>query len=292
MPIASVPYVILLGIFYGTTLIASRFSVGQYHPTNYVALRVVIASLAHMVLYTFSRHAWPRNRQLWGHATLLGVLGTAIPMVAFVSSLQYQSSGVTAVLITVGPAITVLLAHFLLPDETVDRQKSLGVGLALSGAVLMAVLGESGLPDIGRVNPLGYGLVLLGLLFGNGSIIYVRKYMREFNALDISSIRMFTASLMLVPLTAISVGFNMRQVTQQGYTALGYAALIGTFGGMLLSVHIVQRFGATSAAMTAYVIPVVAALGGMLVLGERITPGMLGGMALIGIGIAVINRGG
>ena len=42
--------------------------------------------------------------------------------------------------------------------------------------------------------------------------------------------------------------------------------------------------------MTAYVIPVAATLGGALLLMEQITTGMLGGMALIILGIAIINR--
>ena len=36
--------------------------------------------------------------------------------------------------------------------------------------------------------------------------------------------------------------------------------------------------------------PVVAAVGGVLFLGERVTPVMLGGMARIVAGIAVLNR--
>jgi drug/metabolite transporter (DMT)-like permease len=54
----------------------------------------------------------------------------------------------------------------------------------------------------------------------------------------------------------------------------------------------VKRFGATAAAMTLYIVPVVATLGGALVLGEEITSGMLGGMALIVCGIAILNLPG
>jgi len=42
--------------------------------------------------------------------------------------------------------------------------------------------------------------------------------------------------------------------------------------------------------MPLYVIPVVASLGGALVLDEQITTGMLAGTGLIAAGIALINR--
>ena len=54
-----------------------------------------------------------------------------------------------------------------------------------------------------------------------------------------------------------------------------------------LSVH---RFGATTAAMTQYVVPVVAGIGGVLLLGEHITFVMLVGVSLIIGGITIIRR--
>ena len=50
------------------------------------------------------------------------------------------------------------------------------------------------------------------------------------------------------------------------------------------------RNNATLAAMTAYIIPVVAVIAGALILEETITLGMLSGMALILLGVAIINQ--
>jgi drug/metabolite transporter (DMT)-like permease len=117
MPTRAIPYVVLLGFLFGSTLIASRFSVGQFHPTTYIGLRMVLATFGHIVFFTSTGRKLPTGRQLWKHATLLGIFGTALPMTAIVTSLLYQSSGITAVLLTAGPAITVLMAHFSLDDE-------------------------------------------------------------------------------------------------------------------------------------------------------------------------------
>ena len=53
---------------------------------------------------------------------------------------------------------------------------------------------------------------------------------------------------------------------------------------------IIKRFGATIAALSSYVTPVVATVGGVLVLGETFTGVMLAGIGLIIAGIGLINR--
>jgi drug/metabolite transporter (DMT)-like permease len=85
------------------------------------------------------------------------------------------------------------------------------------------------------------------------------------------------------------VGFDLDLVNAQGYMALIYAALIGTFSGMMLAFYTVQRFGATASAITGYIIPVIAGIAGILFLDETITGGMAFGMLLIAGGIALIN---
>ncbi len=291
MPSKSIPYITLLATFFGTTLVVSRFSVSQFAPMTYVGLRLLIASLCYVVIYALSpTQRIPRERKLWIHAPVLGVFSTAIPMILIVSSLQYQSSGITALFLTAGPAITVLMAHFALADERLTMRKTIGVMLAVGGAVLLTLLGESGLPNVTRANPLGYVLVLTAMFIASGMTVYARKYMRDLDWFDVGSVRMWTAAFVALPLSLIWVGFDLSRVNVQGGIGLLYAALVGTFAGMLLAFYNVKRFGATAAAMTANLIPIVAIIGGALFLGETITIGMIVGMILILGGTAILSQ--
>ena len=291
MSAKSIPYISLLAIFFGTTLVVSRFSVGQFEPLTYVGLRLLIASFCYLLIFSFNRkRSWPKDKRVWRQAPVLGVFGTAVPMTFIVSSLQYQSSGVTALLLTTGPAITVVMAHFWLADERLTPRKLLGVSMAVGGAALLAILGESGLPDIDRADPTGYILVLTAMVIGSGMTIYARKYMRDLDYYDVGSVRMWTAALVAFPLSLLLGGFDLSGVNTQGYMGLLYAALVGTFLGMLLAFYNVKRFGATAAALTANLIPIVAIIGGALFLGETITTGMILGMVMIMGGMAVLNQ--
>jgi drug/metabolite transporter (DMT)-like permease len=272
--------------------VVSRFSVGQYAPLTYIGLRFAIASLCYVIIIAVSRRrSLPRDRQVWRHAPVLGVFTTAVPMTLIVSSLQYQSSGVTSLLLTAGPALTVIMAHFLLPDERLSPRKVFGVGMAVSGAVLLILLGESGLPDVRQANPLGYIMVLVAITFSSYMTIYARKYMKDLDWFDVGSVRMWTAAVVLIPFSLLVAGFDLSSVNAQGYAALLYAALIGTFGGMLMAFYNIKRFGATAAAMVSILIPIVAIITGALLLGEKVTPGMLLAMALIIGGVAILNGG-
>ena len=210
-------------------------------------------------------------------------------MSSMIASLQYQSSGVTAVFVTMAPAVTVLMAHFFLADETLSWRKGLGISLAFVGGALLAVQGESGIPGLERADPRGFFLVLIGIIFGSGSVIYARKRLQGHDGFDVATVRMWVATLVLLPLV-LWLGFDFSRVDGWGYFSLGYAALLATFIGLILEFRIIQRFGATAASMTTYVIPLVATGAGAVLLGEAVTAVMVMGMALIGSGIAIVNR--
>lgn len=286
----AVLWVLLLGTFYGSTLVVSRFSVGQYDPRAYISLRLILAATAHSLVYAFSRgQQWPRDPSLWLRAGILGVLGTALPMTAIVSSLQYQSSGMTSLLLTLNPAVTVVLAHIFLADEPLTWRKMAGVLLAFSGAGLLLLRGETGLADLVQADWRGYAWVSMGIFGGAAATVYARRMLRFEAAIDVASIRMLVAAIVLIPVTGLTVGYDLSSVDMAGYISLVYAAIFGTFSGMLINFYIIKTYGATPASQVSYVIPVVATGLGAIFLDERITPVMLVGMVIIFAGITLLN---
>ncbi len=291
MNIKSLPYVVLLGCFFGSSLVVSRFSVSQLEPVTYICLRMTIASLMSLLAYAMiTGRRVPRDLGLWWRTGLLGIFGTALPMTAIVASLQYHSSGVASLLLATGPALTVLLAHFTLPDELLSRRKVMGVSLALGGALLLALSGEDGLPDVSRADPTGYLLVGIGIVSSSIMIIFARRSLSGYDAFDVGSVRLFVTALVMMPVSLFKDGLDMSALDAAGLAALLYAAVVGTFLGFMLSFYNIKRFGATPTVMTTYIIPIVAGLGGVVLLGEEITGTMLMGMAVIVAGVALLQE--
>ena len=159
----------------------------------------------------------------------------------------------------------------------------------MGGATILAGLGESGLADT-HGSVIGYILILGAMISASAMTIYSRKYVQDLDTIEVSSIRIFVTALIVMPLSYFFVGFDLSQVNSQEVMALIYASIFGTFLGMLFSLYNIQRFGATAAVMSAYVIPVVATITGVLLLDEQITMGIFAGMALILVGVGLLNK--
>lgn len=291
MTTQAILYILITGFFFGTSLVAARFAVGQFEPIVYVGLRLLVSSCSFLLVYAVARrrYPWPKGWHIWRHAVALG-LGSAIAMTGFTSALRYLSSGLTSIISTAGPAITVILAHFVLADERLTWRKIAGVILALGGALLLILRGESGLAEVNQASGLGYGLLLFAMVVIAGNTVYIRRYTQGLDPFQLTSIQVFAACIMVTPLSLWLGKTNWAAVDWHGIVALLYGGLIGTFISFILFLHIAQAFGATAAAMTNYVNPVFATLTGVLLLGETFTLGMGAGVTIIMLGVWLTNR--
>ena len=293
MNLRSLPIIVLTAFCFGTSLITSRFAVGQFEVVEFVALRFTLASLGYVFILLFNkRERWQLTPKMVQHSLFLGFFSTAVPVFSFVGALVYISSGVTAIMNSTGPAITVVLAHFFLKGESLSWRKGIGVLLSLGGAILLASRGESGIAEIGSANPLGYILVIIGLFAISISTIYTRRFTADVRPIAVTSGQLFAATIVTLPAVGLIFGFDLSDVEASGWFALAYGSLIGTVIAFLLYIYTIQKYGATDAALTTYVVPIIATLGGVLVLDETITGIMIVGMIIILSGIAVINSGG
>src|SRR5690606_15609603 len=153
-----------LGFILGSTLVVSRFSLGQYHPFVYISLRLLVANFVLWSNYfILRRRALPRDWRLWGHGTVLGLF-SALPIIGFVTSLQYQSSGVTSILNATMPVMLMLAAHYFLVDEPLRWHKMAGALVAFAGVIFLLLRGETGLADAAQADWRGYALLGMALV--------------------------------------------------------------------------------------------------------------------------------
>ena len=282
-----IPAVVLVSFLFGTTLVVSRYSLGQFHPFTYVAFRLSIAAVL-ALLWTRLRHGrFPSGRRLWLHGSIVGLFATAAPMLAAVTALRYQSSGVTGLVVALTPVSAMIYAHFRLPDDRLTTTKIIGALVSFAGVALLVVTGETGL---GETRWEGFALVLAGVAANGFGIVHIRKYLSEAEPLDITTVRLVVASLVALPLAWAVDGYDLSRVQWSGAAAVFYAVLAGALFGFLLYSFLVARFGPSRATQTEYLVPVVAVLAGALFLGERITLIVVAGMALVLTGIAIAFR--
>ena len=284
------PYVLLVGGLMGSGAVVVRYALDQIGPMALRSVQIIIAVLAFLAVYAFQpERRFPRQPAVWARVAVWGLVGTAAPMAGFVMALEYLSSGVATLLVTLNPVLVMLLAHFFLDDEKLNGRRMVGALVALAGAGVIILSGESGLADLGRANPRGYAWIGLAVFSVPLAFVYARRVLNNEDTFDATMIRLVVAGGIFIVLSAAGGQFDFSRLQISGVAALIYTGLFVMFFSLRMEFGIIKNYGPTAASQISYVIPVAATLGGALFLGERITLTIIAGMVCIFVGLRLLR---
>ena len=123
------------------------------------------------------------------------------------------------------------------------------------------------------------------------SYIYMDRFLarRGISPVTLSACQLLAASVMLAIALAF-FGAPVPHLTAVSVAAVVVLGIIGTGFAYVLNYQIITSEGATVASTLTYLLPVVAIVLGVVVLGESITVTVLAGIALVLIGVALTRR--
>ncbi|MCB1620363.1 MAG: DMT family transporter [Thiothrix sp.] len=277
----------LLGLIllWGTSFLCISLSLESFSPPGIVAMRVLLAAIMLTLVVWLKRLPFPRDLRTWLLFGLLGIVGNLLPFYLISAGQQHVSSGIAGLLMAIMPLITMLLAHYLIPGETLNRYKLLGFSLGIIGV---------GIILMPRVSPGGSSLsssLLILLAAGSYALnsILIRRYSRS-HVLVASAGVMIMASLMVVPVWLWQESPLQQTYSLKSLLALSWLGLGPTGIATLLYFSVVARAGPTFLANINYFVPVVAYLTGALILGEPLEWHSLSALLLIIAGIGLTRR--
>lgn len=279
---------ILLSVLWGGSFFFVGVAVSGLPPFTIVALRVAIAAGTLLLVLRITGLHIPRNRELWRAFAVMGVINNAIPFSLIVWGQTRIASGLAAILIAATPFFVVLVAHFLTDDEKVTRARLLGLLIGFAGVVIIigpAVLNELGANLWAQVAVLGAAI----------SYAFAGVYGRRFQRMGVSPLvtangQLIVSSALLVPLALIvDRPWTLPAPGAQVALAVIGLGLLSTALAYIVFFRLLAASGATSTALVAFLIPVSAVLLGFLFLGEPLVVRQLAGMALLAIGMAVMD---
>jgi drug/metabolite transporter (DMT)-like permease len=237
--------------------VLNRWAVGPGHigAVEFAVVRLVAgaAMLAGLVLWQRGGLAWPGRRGRLG-----GVLGLSAYLVGFSLAYRALDAG-TGALVLFGMVQVTMFAGALRSGEPVPTRRWAGAGLALGGLALIAAPG---------VVPLGP--VALMAAAGMGWGIYSLAGRGARDPLAATAWNFVLAVPLVLPLVIFA------EVQRPDAVGLGLAVLSGavTSGlGYALWYTVLPGLGAARAAVAQLSVPVIAALGGAVLLAEW--PGLL-----------------
>ena len=283
-----------LGVLWGGSYFFGQVALAELPPFTVAACRLGLAAAVSNAVVRAAGHRLPGPGRAWRAFFIMGLLNNAIPMSLILWGQSRIGSGLAAILNASTPLFTVLLAHLFTGDERMTPNRVGGVLFGLAGVAVMigpgALDGDLG----GALGGFGGDLVpQLAVLGAAASYACAGIFGRCFAGTPplLTAAGQVTAStLMLVPLSlAMDRPWRLPVPNVKTWAAVIALALLCTALAYVIYFRILATSGASNLLLVTLLMPVTAVLLGLAVLGERLEPRQLAGMALVAAGLAAID---
>ena len=279
---------VLMAVFWSGVFPAVALMLQSMGVYTAVFLRFSMAALVLMALLLVRERRLPRLSPRESVLVLgLAFLGITVYNTLFTAGLGLVEASRAALIVPTNPAFTALFAALIL-KEPLHRARAVGIALCVAGALWVLLRGDpAGLAGM----TLGAGeLILIACIFLWSAYTLVgRVALFSLSPLALTAYVMFIGSLPM----AIPAWLEARPLSQaawHSWAALGYLVVFGTVIPFLWYYEGVKALGAARAAQFINLVPPLAVLESVLILGEPMSDALYAGTALVVAGLYLTNR--
>ncbi|WP_299203556.1 DMT family transporter [uncultured Amphritea sp.] len=274
---------LLLGflvITWGTSFMVTSVAIeGGLTALTITLLRISLGATV-VTLFAYSRGLrLPLNAKSWGSFMLLGLFGSALPFILISWGQQSVTSASTGVLMAVMPFVTMLIAHYFVEGETLNRYKISGLIIAFSGVTFLLNPFAAGSVDL-------FGaLAILAAASSYALNTVMIRLLPKFNPLVAGSGMLLCGALLILPFVLSDVENIIQELTYiakpNSIMAVIWLGLMPSGVASIIYFVVVNRAGPSFLSNCNFLIPVVAYFAGTLILNDAVSSNSL--IALIGI---------
>lgn len=271
---------LFLAALWGSSFLFMRQAALEFGPVATAGLRVAVAGAVLLPILVLSGH-WRAFRAHAGRILFVGLINSGIPFGLFAYAVLSISTGLTAILNATVPLFGALVAWLWLGDRP-GRWRAVGLALGFLGVALLSW-------NKARFTPGGTGWAVLACL---GATIlyavaasYTKKYLMGIPPMATAAGSQFGATLGLLLPTLWT--WPVQPASAGAWAAVGVAGVLCTALAYLLYFRLIEAAGPAKTLTVTFLIPVFAVGYGALLLGETITPWMVGCGIVILAGVAL-----
>jgi len=280
------PYVALavVWVVWGSTYLAMRVVVSEMPPLAAAAARFATAGavMALVARVVDRRHGPPRPRQVLDYA-LIGILLLSVGNALVMWSEQTIPSGIAALIVATVPVWLVLFDGLRPGGQPWTGRVWIGTAVGLAGVALVAR--PQG--HVSREHWVAIAGLQVACLAWTAGSLYAQAVPKRLPLASAAAIEMLAGSAVLAFASRL-FGEDLSLLVAGSPRAWGgllYLAVFGSLVGFTAFAYCLNELPASTVGTYAYVNPVVAVVLGALILGEPLTPGLLGGGALIVVAV-------
>jgi drug/metabolite transporter (DMT)-like permease len=281
----SYAFLVVLSTIWGLAFVAIRDvdEGGGLSPSNFAMLRWSIVSLAFLFLYPFI--AKPKVKfeaKDLPRLLVVSLTSVAVYHLALNTAEVTVDASLAGLLISFGPLFIVLISAAVL-REPIGRRVWLALGLALAGAVTISLPGLS----VGSGGLVGPGLVVVAALASGVFAVSSKPLVGKYGAIPVASWACFLGTAMLVPFLTPDFLSQVEGLSASAWGAVLYLSLLSTVLANVIFYTLVSGQAVSRLGVQLYLVPMVSAAGGVLILGETLAPATVAGGALLLLGVAL-----
>jgi drug/metabolite transporter (DMT)-like permease len=264
-------------VIWGSSFLFIRVAV-QHMPASAVVFGRTVLGAAFLVPLAVRNGAFRGLRGAVLPLVVVTVLDMAGPTFLTAWGEEHISSSTAGILTATDPLFTAVLALWLIRSEAVSRKRFAGLIIGLAGVIALLGVGfQDHLEEL-----LGAGAVLLSALGYAGAALLYRRWLADVPALGVTALMtVLSSAAFLAPAAA---DLPRRAPTATSLLALAALGIVNTGVAYWLFYLLIDEAGAATAAVITYMMPVVAVLLGVGLLGESLTVGAMAGLVLIALG--------
>ena len=224
----------------------------------------------------------------WTRIIAAAVIGNVGYQVLSIFGAQYIPASWTGMLFGLEPVFVALFAVILAGDR-ITTSLVAGMGLALIGTAAL-MLGNVIAPaeDVGI---LGIILVTLGSMGWGIYTVLIRPVSAEYGSTQVACLTLGISAFPMFLLFTPEFPQAVQVLNLQQWGVVAFVVTFCTFGGTVAWNFALGHMSSSLAGMFLYVQPLVAAIGGIFLLGESLSFTLITGGALIIAGVAIAQFG-
>ena len=279
---------VLLSVVWGGSFFFNGIALREIPTLSIVTARVGLAALALLFLMKMLGQGIQLNRQILKAFFGMSFLNNVVPFSLIVWGQQHIASGVASILNATTPLFTMLVAHWFTTDEKINPRRLLGVLTGMGGVGLM--MGLDSMESSG-FHLLGQSAILLAAFSYGLAGVYGKRFAQlEIPPLATATGQLCASSMILIPLTLwIDQPWTMAMPSIEGMGSLLGIALLSTALAYVIYFRLLKTAGATNLLLVTLLIPVSAIILGVFLLDESLEPQHLSGMAVISLGLLIMD---
>lgn len=288
MGLAEWAMLILLSMLWGSSYFLIEITLNEWQPLFIVAVRITLAAIVVWSIVLLSGMRVPRTREAWTTFAVMAVINNVIPFVLIVWGQKEVTAGLAAILNAATPIFTVLVAGVLLKDEPMTRGKLLGAAIGLAGVAVL--VGPDALSGIDANFVAQVAILAAALSYAFAGVFGRRLTTMGINPMVAAAGQLLASAIIMNALVLVfDEHSQLAGGTAKVWGAVTAMAVLSTALAYLLYFRLLASAGATNVLLVTLLIPVTAILLGAFLLGERLAAIHFAGMAIIALGLSVID---